>query len=170
MTDRARMLAGLTAFVLGTVITAWTLVGTTATLGAAAEVKVAGIIVEWSAEKVKVKDSSGKVHEFKMDRTTRMEGQPKEGASVEVVALREGPLAIRVKVLPPPPPPTRTVVGVIKQRSSEKIILEVSGKMMEFKHERGIIDPDWLVGQKVHVTYHDVPDPIKVATKVVVAK
>lgn len=175
MTYRSQLSGGLTACMVAIVIAGFLQVPTAAKLMAAAERSVEGTVTEWSSGKFTVKDRSGKTHEFTTDRTTKIEGQPKAGSIVEVVSLQEGPLALRVKVVPPAPSPRpKTVTGVIKSWSSEKVTLDVSGKPMEFKmqgdfaklQEGPLAKP---VGRKVEVTYQDdQTESVKVATRVIV--
>lgn len=177
MAYRAPALRGLMAFVVATAVAGSLQVATAAKLMAAAERSVAGTVTGWSTGKFTVKDRSGNIHQFTTDRTTKIEGQPKVGSRVEVVSLQEGPLAVRVKVLAPAPSPRpKTVTGVIKNWSSERVTLEVSGKMMEFKtqgdfaklQEGPLAKP---VGRKVEVTYDDdQTESVKIATKVIVDK
>lgn len=115
MTSRSHGLRRVAAFVVTIVIAGLVQVATAATLTAAAEKRVTGTVAEWSSGRFTVKDRSGTLHAFTTDRTTKIEGQPKVGSMVEVVSLQEGPLAIRVKVLPPAPgPKPKAATGVTK--------------------------------------------------------
>ena len=157
MAYRARMLAGLTAFVVGAIIAGSIRVAVAEKQGGTGELKVTGIILEWSTEKVKVREHAGTIREFKIEQAkTKIEGRSERGAAVEVsyVSLQEGPLAMKVRVTAAP----RTAVGVVKSWTRDKLVLEVDGKTMDFK-----IEGDWAklqegplakpIGKKVRVAY-----------------